>query len=85
MRLPLLARDYTQSFPNYKGSEGRTLRIGSGKPPVLISHCRHNMRICKPSFSDVAVHSTHSEDSAGTKIIEGHHIQWQLEFHGLLY
>ena len=48
MRLPLLARDYTQSFPNYKRSEDRTLRIGWGKPFVLISHCRNDTVVCAP-------------------------------------
>lgn len=39
MRLLLLARDYAQSFPNYKRSEDQTLGIEWGKPSVLISYC----------------------------------------------
>lgn len=39
MRLLLLARDYAQSFPNYKRSEDQTLGKGWGKPSVLISYC----------------------------------------------
>lgn len=42
MRLFLLARDYTQSFLNYKRSEDWMLRIAWGKPSVLISHCGNN-------------------------------------------
>lgn len=42
MRLFLLARDYTQSFLNYKRSEDWMLRIAWEKPSVLISHCGNN-------------------------------------------
>ena len=70
MRLPLLTRDYTQSFPNYKRSEDWTLRIGWGKPPVLISQCRSNGVVCGPHFIKMPVCIEFTEESEAAEPVE---------------